>query len=175
MKLIVLVGTSHTFQYPGTAASVELHQFLERLCAEHHIAAICEELNEDALAEKRETSSVCRNISISRNIAHRYCDPNLDQRKALGILQENPIRIDGWLKGWSQKKIEQEVRASHSIRERYWSDQLAILDKWPVLFVCGAEHTKPFRSLLEQRGLSIRIAACDWEPSSGISQAAHSA
>jgi hypothetical protein len=164
MKLIVLVGTRHAFQYPGIKASNEFRLFLEELCDQHGVRAIGEELSEDALAEKQKTSSVCREIAVSRNIAHHYCDPSLEQRKVLGVLQENPIRIDGWLKGWPPEKIEQEIRASYSIREHYWRDQLEILDLWPALFVCGAEHVVHFRELVEKHGIEVIVATDDWEP-----------
>jgi len=170
MKEIVLVGTCHTVQIPGGKGAAEFCAFVETLCAQYGIKAIGEEYSEEALAEKDKTNSVCRDAANTLNVSHRYCDPGRDQRRALGVSQENDIKVTGWLNGWPQEKIEQEISASHSIREHYWRDQLASLDLWPALFICGAEHTQHFRSLLEDTGYSVLVVASDWEPLSKASQ-----
>lgn len=166
MQLIVLVGTCHTVQIPENDGAAEFSAFIRTLYNRYGVRAIGEEHNRDALAEKGGTTSVCREIATALDLSHRYCDPTRDQRKALGVLQESNIRIRAWQEEWPPEKIQSEVRASHSIRERWWRDQLVDLNCWPALFICGAEHAPYFRALLEEHGFSVVVAANDWEPDS---------
>ena len=163
-RQIVLIGTSHSFQRPGSQESANFGTFVEGICSRFCIAAIGEEMNEDALAENGVTQSVCQQITLLCGLAHRYCDPDKDQRIALRILQENDIRANGFLENWWPEKIETEIRSSHAIRERYWLDRMTELDNWPALFVCGAEHVRYFRELAEKQGVEVIVAADDWEP-----------
>ena len=41
------------------------------------------------------------------------------------------------------------------------------LDTWPVLFVCGGDHTGSFRALLEDNGLGVHVVRERWVPDSG--------
>lgn len=163
-RTVVLLGTSHKYQYPRNPGSEKFRRFVEHACSAHAIRLIAEEMNKDALAEKEAEQSLCYGIAGSLSLGHMYCDPDQTQRANLRIQSENHIRISGWLGNWGEETIEREVRNSHSIRERYWLHQLAGLHSWPVLFICGANHIESFSRVLAAGGMSPVVLAQDWEP-----------
>jgi hypothetical protein len=162
---VVIVGTSHSYQIPpnGPAAN-ELRAFLHKICNAHLVQAIAEEMSEEILPERGVNSTLCHELAISLGTPHRYCDLNTIQRIAAGVRDVNAIKRDGFFNDWSAEKTEEEIRKSQSIRERHWKRELLQLNKWPVLFVCGADHVLPFQQLLQENGLSAEIADHDWAP-----------
>ena len=165
VRRVVIVGTSHNYQIPPTGpAATEFRAFLGGICNTHLVRAIAEEMSQEALANWHVTRSLCHQLAITAGVPHRYCDLYEAQRRAAGVRHEHEIKVVGFFSRWSTEKIEQEVRASHSIRERHWVKELLDLDNWPVLFICGAEHVLPFQQLPQEKGLSGEVAAHDWAP-----------
>jgi len=88
----------------------------------------------------------------------------------LGIRTDEDIRIEGWLKSWTQKQIEAVVAkcgtdASDRIREQHeWLRRIQELDTWNLLFICGANHFASFANLLQRAGIAVIEACQDWEP-----------
>jgi len=164
MRSVILIGTGHKHQWPGVPTADEFRAFIEHVCAEFHVRAIAEEMSAEALAQKHISQSACEKIAKALGISHRYCDPNNKRRTALGIKGEQEIRYAGFQNDWDKEELEREIRASHSIREHYWMEQLLDLDCWPTLFVCGANHVEPFQELLVANGLSVHVVARDWAP-----------
>lgn len=177
MRQIVLIGTSHSFQRPGSNESASFGTFVENICSQFRIAAIGEEMSEDAPAKNGVTQSVCHQIALSRSLSHRYCDPNMRQRAEIGAPREEDIRLKAWQEVWPKRgreeRIKRELRASHAARERYWLERLIELDTWPALLVCGAEHVRYFCDLAEINGIEVVVAADDWEPDSVSNAAAN--
>jgi hypothetical protein len=103
-------------------------------------------------------------LASDAKMAHRFCDPNREERARLGIRQENDIRIQAWLSNskLSEFEILAQVVESHARRERHWLERLNDFNVWPVLFVCGADHITSFRQLLDQQGIAAHVAAEDW-------------
>jgi hypothetical protein len=165
VRRVVIVGTSHSYQIPPTSpAATEFRAFLGGICNTHLVRAIAEEMSQQALANWHVTSSLCHELAIATGVLHRYCDLDEAQRRAAGVRHEHEIKVVGFFSRWGTEKIEQEIRASYSIRERHWMKELLDLDGWPVLFICGAEHVLAFQQLLQENGLSVEVAAHDWAP-----------
>jgi hypothetical protein len=163
-RTIVLLGTSHKYQLPGHAAEGEFRSLVVQAAASAKVRAIAEEMSQEALAQKHAAQSICEEIANVAGLAHRYCDPDNEQRSARNIQDAQKIRLDGFYCDWSPERIEQEVAVSHSIRERYWFTQLSFLDIWPTLFICGADHIDGFCLMLEEKGFHVEIAVRDWSP-----------
>jgi hypothetical protein len=122
------------------------------------VRAIAEEWSVGANELKGVHLSVRKDIADLLGIAHRYCDPSISKRKALGILiDEADTYLGEFLSGRGPQEVEAEVRDSHARRRRYWLEQLLELDVWPLLFVCGATHTEPFSPLLQDNGIVIHV------------------
>src|ERR1700736_5515246 len=113
-----LLGTSHSYQIPGSAES-QFRAAIEKSCLNLSIRSIGEEFSEQELINRNVDASTCEQIAKCFGIPHRYCDLNDGERERLGVRHENIIRWEGWLHGWDEERIEREVRASHSIRERH--------------------------------------------------------
>lgn len=169
LRTVLLIGTNHEYQYQRPlAASSGPEQFramVAATCQREGVRAITEEWSVDANERKGVQQSVCKEIADALGIAHRYCDPSAKERKALGILiDEADIQLGGFFSGRDPQEVEAEVRDSHARRRRYWLERLFELDVWPLLFVCGANHTEPFRELLQANGIAVRVLFAKWEP-----------
>lgn len=86
-----------------------------------------------------------------------------EERTALGIRQENDVRFQGWMLNWSDDEVARHLLGEFRKRETVWCDRLLSFDKWPVLFVCGANHVESFSSLLAERGLDVEVLESCWE------------
>ena len=81
----------------------------------------------------------CR-IARAAGLPHRYCDPDPEIQKQLSI-------------------------DSNEQREKYWIQELMLLNVFPVLFVLGTDHIDSFKLLLREHRLTPFIVARDWQPS----------
>lgn len=170
MAKIVLVGASHKYQ-TGFAKVEVIEQFthlLHSLCYEHGVTSIAEEMNQAALTEAGVTESVAGAIATELKLTHQLSDPLPEIRQQLGIRAENDIQAQGFINNWTQAQIEFEVRKSLDAREQYWLGQLKILNSWPLLFVCGANHSESFSALLRSCGFEVLVSVADWEPNNAL-------
>jgi len=161
---VAIVGTSHSLQIGCASESLaqDLTEFLSGICDRRRVRAIAEEMNGEALAEKCVAASIGMRLAKERALAHCMVDPDSAVRAALGISQENDIRISAWNRSLSRAETEALVQAEYGKRERYWLGQLQDLDTWPVLFICGANHVRSFSTLLTDCSIQNSIEADDW-------------
>jgi hypothetical protein len=85
-------------------------------------------------------SSVAKTVADELGLRHAYCDPDLNERSALGV-------------GKHQND-----------REPIWMDRIQPFspNETSIIFVCGACHSVSFQSLLEWSGLYAGIHCEDW-------------
>ena len=163
-KRVALIGTSHTYQIPGNTGADVFANRVRCAVETSDAAAIAEEMSCEALAQKRASDSICSKIAEELGVAHIYCDPDSETRKQRQIQGESTIRMDGWQKGDPPEITNERVRRSHSLRESYWLEQILRLDKWPVLFICGANHVSSFFGMIQANDLLPEILEQDWCP-----------
>ncbi|TKS62902.1 MAG: hypothetical protein EWM73_02004 [Nitrospira sp.] len=165
-RAVHVLGTDHRYQTRDTDFSEVQHnefaQFVADTCRAHGICAIAEENNTQALAEASVEESVPQRIAHTLGLTHQHCDPDRATRTKLGIRQENDIRAQAFLERWSETIVQEKLEASHRVRERYWLQQIIALNMWPVLFVCGADHSKSLLSLLPEHDVQVELVASDW-------------
>src|SRR5262245_48897596 len=77
--------------------------------------------------------TVLEEFSKAKGIEHRFCDPDAEERKALGIEESD------WRK-----------------REQVWLSRIEDCKCRRVLFVCGDDHYNAFAELLESNGFDVR-------------------
>jgi len=166
MPKLVLIGTSHKYQTCGDddEAIEQFRELLISLCFKHRATAIAEEMNQVALTERGASETLACVVAAELKLEHQLSDPLPDLRQQLGIRGENDIRLEEVLSDWTPERIESEIRRSHEIREQYWLSQLRILDSWPLVFVCGANHAEGFTNLLRNNGFEVIVHFADWEP-----------
>lgn len=175
MEKIYIIGTAHKFQTGNNCKARDLEAFkgyLHEVCKGTGVKAIAEEMSLEALTEWNITESVCEAITKELSLQHRYSDPDRATRQRLGIRQENDLRAEGFLKNWSEKELQRNIRAEHEKREKYWLNQIKALSNYPLLFVCGANHVNSFSILLRKQGLNLQILEEDWPPKTSVYQTA---
>ena len=173
MHTVVLVGTDHKFQRPLNGPTIdEAGQFramIQYLCLQHSLAGIAEEMSLRALEENNCTESVAQQECALLGLHHQFSDPPREERYKLGIRQDNDIRAEHMVDGWTPEQIEADVLArgsvpSDRIRELIWLQKIQELNVWPLLFICGANHFTQFVALLKANRISVVEAHPDWEP-----------
>jgi len=164
---VFIVGTDHRFQTAdGGAAGAEIEafrRFLRDVCSTRSIAAIAEEMCLETVHQFGLQKSVCHEEAICLRLKHRYCDPDTEARKPLGIRKEIEVRLQAPGK-LSDRQLAAAMRHEDAKREAIWVQELRCLNTWPVLFVCGAWHAEPFRDLLERENIRAEVLASDWSP-----------
>ena len=163
---VYILGTNHRYQGKDIS-EVETQAFLgviQDTCSSFDIVAICEEFHEDFLKDYKTliNESVPKEFARKKRFIHRYCDPNLSERCAIGAddlrLLENDLKT-GEI---TAQKFYSKRDKSFSIREEYWMKELQKLNKWPALFICGAKHSERFQELLQNNNISSIIIEKDW-------------
>ena len=114
--------------------------------ARNGIRGIAEEMNIEGLRKWGcQEHSIGYQLARELGIPHDYSDPDEPTRKALSI---------------------EKGKQGDPERERYWLERLqSLFDKFPVLFILGANHFERFTSLLTQSGFQVFEVVRDWKPS----------
>jgi hypothetical protein len=139
IETVYIVGTQHPYQ-TGEVDESKLAKFQEmlRLSVEKYkIRGVGEEMCLAALKSHGIDGSVPFNICQELGLPHRYCDPDRATKDKLGINGD-------------------------AARELFWLGQLRGLSAFPVLFICGAMHTKTFENLLQKSGFSTVSLYRNW-------------
>ncbi len=165
-RRVFVLGTDHRFQKRSIEFTELQHQqfalYVKKTAKENGVAALAEENNPQALKEARIAESTVQVFALELGLKHRHCDPDGKTRNELGIHQENDIIVSQYPNELSEKTIQQQVQESLRARERYWLLQLLEFNTWPVLFICGANHSLPFLNLLGQEDFDAVLIAEDW-------------
>jgi len=173
MTTVVLVGTEHKFQIPldgpHRAGIESFRNTIRKLLVQHTLLAIAEEMFPAALLEANVQESVAQQLCKELGgLPHNFSDPTKNERRALGILDNGDMMIKSMENDWSREQLDSAIHinmeVSYRIREREWLRRIQEFDKWPLLFICGANHFTNFAKLLRESGLSVIDAYQDWLP-----------
>jgi hypothetical protein len=137
-------------------------QMLRDLSVSCSAEAIAEELNEQALQEVGSDASVPQLLARELNIPHLFCDPDRTERLALGIRDENSIRISAFPKDLDEESVRILIDESWKRREEEWIRRLRGLAVSRLVFVCGADHISTFAPLATEHGFQVSVAHRDW-------------
>jgi hypothetical protein len=145
-KEIFIAGTSHErYQIrprsgPQDGADAFKHYILQTIRT-RAVQTIAEEMSVEAL---RGRGTVGAEVANEEKLSHIFCDPTLSERQALGISKAN-------------------TPLDNLNREKEWLHRLAQFCRYPVLFVCGANHVSSLAQLCRGEGLVATIVNCDFE------------
>ena len=162
MKTVLLIGTRHDYQRPSTPGSEEFRSLVTATCEDQDIKAIAEEMNLEGLVSYGAKQSICEQVADSFRILHRYCEPSIEEQKKLGIKEPSKNSPSDFSFNPCRHGVDPDQIAYDAIRERHWLKHLLKLDAWPVLFVCGSNHTKSFPALLRANGIVVRVLFTNW-------------
>ncbi len=165
-RTVLVLGTDHRFQCRSPEFTEPQHQrfaaFILATARKDGVVALAEEYNVEALAEANVAESTIEVIANKLGLKHRYCDPEMKTRAKLGMLQENQIRISAFPEKLTEAEVQRQLEESLRARERYWLLELVAFNAWPVLFICGANHSLLFVKLLRANNVDTILVAQDW-------------
>jgi hypothetical protein len=165
-----LVGLNHAHQLEGSkhGAPGAFNQYLTRFCADEDIDLLAEELSEEAVSLWQATGSVAKTVAKRISINHMFCDPQLADRRRLGIRTADEIASDlgyGRFLTPAQEAIRTaEERNSWPIREQFWFEELSRVSFKRCAYILGSEHVTTFGALLTNKGFQVHIAHPNWGP-----------
>ena len=176
--MIFIIGTDHYFQVSTTpkrdgAGKLDLIRF------QRYLSASAKRMGAKMIAEEASVEwvndqgpdawSIAQRVAEQISIRHRFCDPDTDERRALGLKSGGEL----WDKAnaiamRSGRDIvavwREEVRNSFPAREDFWLSRLKVrgFKKMVILFVCGADHVDTFKATLAANGVQASIYCRDW-------------
>ena len=169
--VLYLIGLSHNAQVrkqgsPETDLQEEFAGCLRRSVRTVHPAFIAEEWSDEQVVEQS-VVSITKEIADEDGIAHKFCDPNSDERVSRGYRGYVSIFHSLlWSNDEGLPEDELHIRAQaievgryFPIRERFWLDQLSKFTGRDGIFVCGQGHIDSFTELLGTRQIQWEILA----------------
>lgn len=161
-KMIFLIGVNHEVQYIKKGIdNTKFKLFLKTKIEETKADLIAEEMSGYALKKFGMTNSVPRAVAEELGIKHLYCDPDKNQRKELGILEEKDIiaKISGG-KVLHPKDQERFIKIRNIMwnkREVFWYQKLMKFRFKKCIFVFGSDHVDNFLNLLDRHNLKPHL------------------
>lgn len=171
MNTVILIGTAHSVQLGEKAPDLFKTVLIDE-CKLQKVKAIAEEIKEG-------DKTIASMLDEEHQIQYLYADPGYKERMTRGIatnivrdiMNEYP-EICLWPKEPSSENLPREVWKEYSkrtdrayrMREQIWLERIISFDKWPLLFICGADHFTEFSKLLKSNGFHVVESHKDWMP-----------
>lgn len=156
-------------QYTGREV-LQQPEFLEytRSIVDHYELSFIAEEYEESMQHIVDGKTALKKLvieigSCGRIIAHQYCDLGIEGRKRFGIDSESIAINDGISTRDEPTRLKCAIRERDPIREAYWLVKLRPLLSGDGLFVCGSDHLRTFKSLLEAWGYEACILPMRFE------------
>jgi len=127
--------------------------------------------------------TVASALTQNLQIVHLCVDPSYKERHERGIATNIGLDLMSqfgdeypeiclWPREPSSKNLPQKVweeyfkriEESYRQREQIWLEKIVSLNKWPLLFICGANHFDPFSELLKHNNIRVVALDKDWAP-----------
>lgn len=141
--MVFIVGVDHIIQHNGFSWAAKLSaikvfsEYLEKIAQDFDVTVIAEEFSEESLRINHVPMSTAQIVAKRINLKHLFCDPNREERKALGISNDDD-------------------------RERIWVERLRDVINETILFICGDRHLVSFKDKLLSEGVAIEIISQGW-------------
>ena len=168
---LYIVGTHHKHQFgqcsafgPREQACDAFAAYLKRQCLSLGINALAEEMCSDARQKWQIEQTVPQSLAQDLGIIHADCDPNEEERNALGIRHEGLVKMTGLMQEESEVTIQRNIRVEYDKREQEWIRRIGQLPHDRVLFVCGTDHSRSFAEKTKGCGWQTDTLAEEWTP-----------
>lgn len=153
--MIYVIGTNHELQHSGrirrgqpdavAAARSQFFDYLQVTAKRLHISLIAEELAPEVLCALS-AQSLARLVAEAIGAEHRFCEPSIDDRAALGLL---PVG--------TEDLTDEQRSCAISKREWFWLSRMRADLHKSILFICGAAHVDSFADLLRIDKVAVEI------------------
>ncbi|EKO3708884.1 hypothetical protein LO977_003180 [Vibrio metschnikovii] len=156
MNKVVIIGTSHSTQW--NLERNDFSDYVATVVRDHCILAIAEEIDEKP--------SVVQRVASELELDYLNIEPNAEERVALGIYSnlsmieyEIFMEFDDHESPEALNEIERRQQAGYRLREQEWFNRIKVLNSYPLLVVCGANHVVSFKALLQENGYLVQVAS----------------
>ena len=154
--MVYLLGVCHRVQTQPEGAGLyattwhaRFRSYVTDAVLANNVTTIAEETNDKI--ESAAGKSIARLVaeSMSPPIQYIPCEPSIEERRALGIPNED-------------ESEEAELLKYFAIREKFWIERLrkVLLDS--ILLVCGANHVPTFSCRLTDAGIPSHVVTFNW-------------
>ena len=172
---VFVFGTSHSLQCGAAKCSADsiflLEQEIRRVLSECGIRRIAEEMSDDALREivpDEGRRTVCQRVA-GDDVRVEFIDLGENERAHLSLSNND---IDGIaLRDFFARDPSEPTRLRDAlnrlcdeVRERVWVARVLSGNEWPVLFVCGADHSVSVERLFQRVGVPATMICRDFDP-----------
>lgn len=180
MTDIFIFGTSHHYQCgDNTCTGLDISIFeseLRNICTLNNIQRIAEEMTEHGRAHYSVQETIGARLARELKIEHHDVDLEDGEKELLSFSDTARItfgEVSDCLnledKFFSGMKI-----LKHEVRERIWVTRICAyrtcreetyeIGKWPVLFICGADHVNSIAQIISFIGIDQKILHKDYKP-----------
>jgi hypothetical protein len=168
---IYIIGTDHKHQFgPCTAFKATVQScdafasFLREQCRSLKIKTLAEEMSADARQKWDISKTVPESVALELGVEHADCDLSEAERSRLGILNEGDVKRNSWLFGHSKQTVQKNIVREYEKKEDEWIRRLSKLPHYPVLFVCGYDHSSSLQRRAIAHGMRVHVIVEKWTP-----------
>lgn len=127
---------------------------------------IAEEFSEQDL-DDQSAESVAMGIALEFGIAHKFCDPNEEERREIGYEGHVSIFHTLWMHNDEELPDDElQTRAQaimigryFAVREKFWLKRLSECPNGSGIFICGDGHIESFTHLLNANKIGWQVVA----------------
>ena len=165
---IYIFGTNHNLQC-GTdkydeSSITKFESEIQAICTKYKIARIAEEISSDGLAKYGVQSTVAQRLFGSK-LPVQALDLSTEERELLSLGDSTVLTAAKSLDIESGSPFRGDFgELVSSIRESVWIARILSKEEWPVLLICGANHSLSFRRICHSLGINSEVLFLDYVP-----------
>lgn len=143
--MFYIIGVHHGVQFDKKySLTQKFISYFKDVVRKLRIEVIAEESSEDALKKWGIEKTFVQKISENKSSKYIACDPNITERKTLGIRSDEEIKKEKGLPNilthqqlniLDQEKIKDFIR-----REKHWLKKIKDYSDRQIIFICGLRH-----------------------------------
>jgi hypothetical protein len=164
------VSTDAKRQGAAKQEMARFQRYLSMAAKRLHARMIAEQASEEWVESHGPGAiSIARRVALLNGIQHRYCDPDMSERRACGLKSEGELwDIANSIAMRTDRDIVQvwreEIRKGFEAWEAIWLSRLKVrgLEDMAAIFVCSADHANTFKAALQANGIKGGIYCRDW-------------
>ena len=122
-------------------------------------------MSEDGLKCQDTEKTLCYQIAQDNSICYHHVDLERKEQAYFSLDDALPVVAQINLSVPDKARLSAGVqRLRHEFRERVWVARIISRLTWPVLLICGADHTESVNDLFIQLGMNTKILHFDFDP-----------
>lgn len=167
---VYIVGTAHSIQCGNTEKSTQekIAAFcteIRSICAQYEIRRIAEEMSRDGLKFQCVEKTLSNRIAGDYGIFYHHVDLERSEQAKLSLGDSLTVVAQRNLDVPNAARLSEGIeRLRHEFRERVWVARIISRNMWPVLFICGSDHSASVHKLFRQLGMKAEILHSDFDP-----------